>query len=131
MFEAIQNAAQKIPGNESTVANVLPLKPQPAASVSNGTQSAEQTQQPSQTAEPVKATEDKIDQRMLDELEQDIEAMHNIGLQFSVHEKSGRTMIKVMDKESSDIIREIPPKTVLDLAAKMDEMLGILFDSKV
>lgn len=131
MFEAIQNAAPKMQGNESTVANVLPLKPQPAAPVSNAAQTAEQAQQPNQKSEKVAAAEEKIDQRMLDELEQDIAAMHNIGLQFSVHEKSGRTMIKVMDKESSDIIREIPPKTVLDLAAKMDEMLGILFDSKV
>ena len=67
---------------------------------------------------------------MLVELEQDIETIHNIGLQFSMHKETGRTMIKIMDKATEKVIREIPSEEVLDLAAKIEEMIGILFDRK-
>jgi flagellar protein FlaG len=68
---------------------------------------------------------------MLKELEQDIQAMHNVGLRFSKHNDSGRTIIKVLDKENDQVIREIPAEDVLNLAAKMEEMIGILFDKEV
>ena len=37
-------------------------------------------------------------------------------LQFAVDETSGRTIITVMDRESQEIIRQIPPEAVLALA---------------
>ena len=82
---------------------------------------------PKQKAEP----EIKIPQALLNEVEHEIQMMRNVGIQFSVHEPTGRTMIRVVDKETEDLIREIPPEEFLDLAAKLDEMIGILFDKKV
>lgn len=73
----------------------------------------------------------EISQALLDEVEQDIQLMHNVGLHFSVHDATGRTMISVIDKETEDLIREVPPEEFLNLAAKIDEMIGILFDKKV
>jgi flagellar protein FlaG len=40
-------------------------------------------------------------------------------------------MVKVVNKDTGNLIREIPPKEVLDLAAKLDEMIGILFDKTI
>ena len=57
--------------------------------------------------------------------------MRNIGLRFSVHETTGQTMVKVVDKETGKLIREIPIEELLDLVDKIDEMIGILFDKKV
>ena len=82
---------------------------------------------PKQKAEP----EIKISQDLLHEVENEIQMMRNVGIQFSVHEPTGRTIIRVVDKETEDLIREIPPEEFLDLAAKLDEMIGILFDKKV
>jgi flagellar protein FlaG len=73
----------------------------------------------------------KVTEEMLSELEQDIEVMHNIGLKFSKHDDTGRTIVKVMDKENDNLIREIPAEDVLNLAAKLEEMIGILFDKEV
>jgi flagellar protein FlaG len=73
----------------------------------------------------------KISQALLDGVEQDIQSMHNIGIHFSVHDATGRTMITVVDKETESLIREIPPEEFLNLAAKIDEMIGIIFDKKV
>ncbi len=73
----------------------------------------------------------KISQDMLNEVEHEIQMMRNVAIQFSVHEPTGRTIIRVVDKETEDLIREIPAEEFLDLAAKLDEMIGILFDKKV
>ena len=42
-------------------------------------------------------------------------------LQFSVDEDSGRTVIKVLDKETKDVIRQIPGEEALNFARKLDE----------
>ena len=51
-------------------------------------------------------------------------------MNISVHEKLNRIMIKVMDTEKNEIIREIPPKKVLDAFAASLELAGILIDKK-
>ena len=48
-----------------------------------------------------------------------------------MHDETGRTMIKIMDKATEKLIREIPSEDVLNLAAKIEEMIGILFDREV
>jgi flagellar protein FlaG len=54
----------------------------------------------------------------------------NIGLEFSVHGETGRIKVTVLDKDTGEMIREVPPRQVLDLMAKIDEMMGIMFDQK-
>ena len=51
-------------------------------------------------------------------------------LRFQVHEKTNRTMVSVVDTNSDKIIRQIPNEEVLDLVAKMDDYLGLIFDKK-
>jgi flagellar protein FlaG len=86
-----------------------------------------------QDAEEARRAEEaiQISQPLLDEVQEEINQLHHVRLQFSLHKETGRTTIKVIDKETEQLIREIPPKDLLDLAAKMDEMIGILFDKKV
>ena len=87
----------------------------------------------SQQNEPVpKGTHGtEVSPSLLDQVQQNINMMHNVSLQFSMHEATGRTMVNVTEQETGKLIRQIPPKQVLDLAAKIDEMIGILFDKKV
>ncbi len=59
-----------------------------------------------------------------------LEEIQHRSLQFSVDESTGRTVIKVIDKESGDVIKEIPPEEALRLAEKIQEMSGLLFDRK-
>jgi flagellar protein FlaG len=46
-------------------------------------------------------------------------------LQFSIDEASGRTVIKVLDSESKDMIRQIPAEEVLVLARQLKEAEGL------
>ncbi|USB32833.1 flagellar protein FlaG [Paenibacillus sp. YPG26] len=52
-------------------------------------------------------------------------------LEMSVHEKTHQVMVKVLNKDTGELIREIPPEKTLDLVAKMMEIAGILIDQKV
>lgn len=61
-------------------------------------------------------------------LKQSFEMIHQLDLQFSVHKASGRTVVTVKDALTGEVIREIPPSELLNLAARLDEMVGLLFD---
>lgn len=50
--------------------------------------------------------------------------------EISVHEKTHTIMIKVLNKETGDLIREVPPEKILDVAARMMEITGIIVDKK-
>ena len=47
-------------------------------------------------------------------------------LQFSVDEESGRTVIKVVDSQTNQLIRQIPPEEVLVLARNLANGEGLI-----
>ncbi len=50
---------------------------------------------------------------------------------FSVDAKTGKQVIIVSENKTGKIIRQIPPKEMLDLIAKMKEINGIIFNGKI
>jgi len=72
-----------------------------------------------------------ISEALMKALNNDMEALHRVGLQFSVHKDTGQTVVRVVDKDTGKLIRQIPPQELLDLAAKLEDMMGILFDKQV
>ena len=123
MFDTIDHVTK---ANDATITGAnIPVKP------SSASQTTAKPDQPKKQAEAAEKGRQEISQEFLGELEHDIQMIHNVGLQFSVHESTGRTMVRVVNKDTGNMIREIPPKEILDLAAKLDEMIGILFDKKI
>lgn len=49
---------------------------------------------------------------------------------FGVHEATNRVMIKIVDKDTKEVIKEFPPEKTLDMIAKVWEMAGIMVDEK-
>ncbi|MDE6943061.1 MAG: flagellar protein FlaG [Lachnospiraceae bacterium] len=49
---------------------------------------------------------------------------------FGVHERTNRIMIKILDKDTKEVIKEFPPEKTLDMIASIWEMAGILVDEK-
>ncbi|WP_165280038.1 flagellar protein FlaG [Paenibacillus protaetiae] len=49
----------------------------------------------------------------------------------SVHEGTNHIIYKVKDKETGKILREIPEEKLLDMAAKLMELNGMMIDKKV
>ncbi|WP_411170322.1 flagellar protein FlaG [Clostridium sp. MB05] len=50
--------------------------------------------------------------------------------EYSIHEKLGDVMIKIINQDTKEVIMECPPKKILDLVAKMCELVGIAIDKK-
>lgn len=53
-----------------------------------------------------------------------IPKIQNHSLRFSVDDSSGRTVVKVIDAESEEVIRQIPPEEVLEVARKVQEYVA-------
>lgn len=56
--------------------------------------------------------------------------MTKTSCQFQYHEETNRVSIKVIDKDTEEVIREIPSEEALELIQKMWEMAGILVDER-
>jgi flagellar protein FlaG len=55
----------------------------------------------------------------------------NRSLQFTVDESSGDTVIKVIDSETDELVRQIPSQTLLDIRNAVDKYRGVLLEIKV
>lgn len=56
--------------------------------------------------------------------------MANSEAQFGIHEATNRVTIKIVDKKTKEVIKELPPEKTLDMIAKVWEMAGLLVDEK-
>ncbi|RBW47425.1 hypothetical protein DS885_03235 [Psychromonas sp. B3M02] len=61
------------------------------------------------------------------------EFLHDMkrNLSFSVDDELGKSVIIVKDSDSDEVIRQIPSEELVVLRKKMDDVAGILFDTKV
>ena len=85
----------------------------------NGNGQNPQQEQPSPSAEAVKKAVEEMNKKMA-----------NSVAQFGIHEETNHITIKIVDKESRKVIKELPPEKTLDMIAKVWEMAGLLVDEK-
>lgn len=50
--------------------------------------------------------------------------------EFTYHEETKRVSIKVFDRDTKEVIREIPPEKAIEMVEKMWELAGMLVDEK-
>ncbi len=60
---------------------------------------------------------------------QDMSKTIQTKLNFTVHEENNEIIIKVIDKESNQLIRQFPSDEMLNLQDKMRDMAGFLFNA--
>lgn len=51
-------------------------------------------------------------------------------LTYEVHERTGRTMVRLVDMQTNEVIKEIPPANMLDVIGKIWDDMGIAVDRK-
>ncbi len=49
---------------------------------------------------------------------------------FGFHDDTNRVTIKIVDKDTKEVIKELPPEKTLDMIAKVWEIAGMLVDEK-
>jgi len=124
-----------------------PAAPQPAVEKTNATVSADPSNIVDNTTLPVAKVENKDksnDQRgskesdngqlSPDQIKKAVEnlnkKMTNASAVFGVHEQTNRVTIKIVDKDTNELIKELPPEKTLDMISKVWELAGLLFDER-
>lgn len=114
----------------------LAASPQLVANAVEESTKAENTLQQQQAERSVQAEQktgekDELGREQLEKMAQQLQDFMgemNRSLQFQVDEESGRDVIKVVDKNSGELIKQYPSEEVLSLVAKLSETAGFLID---
>ncbi len=56
--------------------------------------------------------------------------MTNSEAVFGIHDETNRVTIKIVDKDTKEVIKELPPEKTLDMISRVWEMAGILVDER-
>lgn len=88
---------------------------------------------PEQEADSARSTS----QPSREQLDQAMQQMQNAlppvarNLQFSIDEETGRTVVKVIDPSTKEVIRQMPSEELLSIAKALDSMRGLLIKQDV
>lgn len=104
---------------ESKLTTDKPIAESTSSKENDGTYGNEEQSEQQKQNEVIRAAVDKINK-----------SNPNTEAVFGVHERTNRVTIKIVDKESKEVIKEFPPEKTLDLIAKAWELAGILVDEK-
>lgn len=80
-----------------------------------------------QGAATVKNVDSEMASRIAETMN-DIVGTLDIRITFSVDQGSGRRVIKVIDNETKELIRQIPPDEMLKLVGQMHRIMGMLLN---
>ncbi|BCD68366.1 flagellar protein FlaG [Nitratiruptor sp. YY09-18] len=69
----------------------------------------------------IKKTIEKFNQKM---------QLFNSSLRVEIDKDTGIQVVKIVDNESKEVIRQLPPESVLKIAKYIDEITGLLFEKK-
>lgn len=108
-----------------TATTQLTASPVPAATAISSTNPS--SQQDSNTG---LGSSDPDTKGMLESVVSDLKALSQRAqpnLDFSIDEETGTFVVKVIDKDSGEVIRQLPTEEVLRIAEQLDEMRGLLF----
>lgn len=77
--------------------------------------------------EPKKINEEI--QKMVDELNDRIDSTDQ-AIKYEVHDKTNTIMVRIVNKETDEVVREFPKESDLDALAAVLEKAGMMFDEK-
>lgn len=60
-----------------------------------------------------------------------LKASPNTHLKFQFHDELNEYYVTIIDDVTQEIVREIPPKKMLDMFAAMTEYIGLMVDKKI
>ena len=118
-------------GNSTTAGPVPSDRSVPAADLPGLSKAAASPVQTAVAVEPPKAIPGV--EQVTQAIKSINKAMENLsqGLEFSIDSDTHRTIVKVVDKQTKDVIRQIPTEETLEIAKALDQVSGLLIRQKV
>lgn len=111
----VQSTTQTTPVSSSAI----PVR-QPSENLSQSDLKASQQVTPRETA-----TDPKEVEGATKKLQDFVSSMRG-DIQFSIDKDSGQTVIKVVDKNTQDVLMQLPSKEALEIAKALDKFQGLL-----
>ena len=81
-------------------------------------------------AEPERQTASESDTTTAIEQANKLMELFSRDLRFEMHKETGTIQISVIDRNDGKVIKQIPPDSVLNMIAKIKDMIGSLMDVK-
>ncbi|MEN6473600.1 MAG: flagellar protein FlaG [Syntrophaceae bacterium] len=75
--------------------------------------------------------------RSTEEIQKDVDAINqqlktaDSSLQFSVDDTSNEVVVRIVERDSGKVIRQIPPESIVRLRENMREMSGLFVEEKI
>jgi flagellar protein FlaG len=72
-----------------------------------------------------------------DEIEQIVSELNNFiqifntKIAFEIDKETRKTVLKIIDAQSDEIIRQIPPEELLAISKRISELLGLIINARV
>ena len=119
------NTGSSVANNHSTTGHVTTKTATNTDSAANHPYDSED---PCQVKDTQNVSTDDI-KKAVSEINQKIRQTRT-SCQYSYHEDTNRISITVVNEDTNEVIREIPPEKTLNMIAKVLELEGILVDEK-
>ncbi|AHN20583.1 flagellar protein FlaG [Lysinibacillus varians] len=82
-----------------------------------------------QTADVQEISKEKL-QHAVDTVNEFLQINHNAS-KFVLHDGLERYFVQVVDTKTEEVVKEIPPKKLLDAFYEMQKLLGMIVDEKI
>lgn len=118
-----------------------PVQVEKPESATSSVQAAEQVDRTTSVVENAQekgqsdnSEQGKEQQTSLEQIRKAVEKLNknlsNSEAVFGIHEDTNRVTIKIVDKSTKEVLKELPPEKTLDMIAKVWELAGMLIDER-
>jgi len=112
-------------GNEDAVSK------QPVPTINAPTQPEKQKEEPSSSKTNNEEYVEQENARIKKAIsEMNKKMANNSEAVFGIHEDTNRITIKIVDRDTKEVIKELPPEKTLDMIAKAWELAGMMIDER-
>ncbi|MDR0964410.1 MAG: flagellar protein FlaG [Clostridium sp.] len=111
--------AQDIAAEFSRVDKITPVVENVRSKEQSENGASAKQQNLEQNAEQIKRAVDKLNKSL----------SHSEAV-FGIHEATNRVTIKIVDKDTKEVLKELPAEKTLDMISKVWELAGMLIDEK-
>ena len=128
----VAGAAERV--SSTTATTQAPEKQEPQVQRVEDTGNAQKFNQAEEQEDPLKAREEEQEQMdektvsyMTEELNE-LMSKINCNLEFQYHKEVNMMSVRMLDKKTHEVIKEVPPEEMLEQMAKAREWLGAFLD---
>ena len=127
----VAGAAERVSDTSSRM--VAPEKEEPQVKRLDDVQNAPKYNQAEEEEDPLKEREERepMDEESVSYMMQELNELMskiNCNLEFQYHKEVNMMSVRMLDKKTHEVIKEVPPEDMLDQMAKAREWLGAFLD---